>query len=115
MYAIAFFLFMAARGGQLDNRATLRLREILASQASVIEKETVKRLIFEMLREPAFGKVPFKRKCQIAQSLLETIGQRPATTGTIAACILIYFLVFILPAFIAISFGVIMGAMNTGL
>ena len=112
---IAVFWFLAARSLQVNNRATLRLREILATEAAQIETETIKQIIFGMLREAPFGKLPIQRKCQAAQHLMESITQRPAKRGVILACMLIYVFLFILPAFIAIPFIIINGVFHSGI
>jgi Zn-dependent protease len=107
LIGLSVFLCLGVYTQITQNRALSRLKKQIKEQNLEITDENILPLIFSMLREKPFDKLPFARKYAVAYHLSENIMKKPPTVGTTLLSLLMYFFVMLLPIIMIIEAAIV--------
>ncbi len=103
LIGISVFLCLGVSIQISQNRALSRLKKQIKERNIEITEENILPIIFGMLREKPFSKLPFVRKYAVAYHLSDNVMKKLPTVWTILLSLLMYFFVMLLPIIMIIE------------
>lgn len=98
----AVFMILGVRAQILINTAHSKIKKQIKTRQIPLDKKSLLPEIFQILKQKAFVKLPFVRKCAISKDLLSGLMQKHPGLGETIASLVLYFVVIALPVLVAV-------------
>lgn len=109
---ISFIILFSIVPAVSKNKECAKLKKKIKAENIELTKEKILPQIFIMFKQSRFNKLPFSNKRNIAKELLESLTIKPPSLGATIFSLLLYFIVLLMPLFVAISYGFLKGFLS---
>ncbi|MFC1677102.1 site-2 protease family protein [Planctomycetota bacterium] len=105
----SIFMIISLRTQILINSAHSKIKKQIKAEQIQPDKESFLSEIFQFLKQKSFSKLPFIKKYEISKNLVSELTQEPPGLAETIVSLVLYFVVFALPVFIAVPTIIFLG------